>query len=263
MTSTTQQLCGFEYGPVDPASFARGTGHDSVAAGPAPTLRPDLNGLRASMRNMTLYKVGLSVALAVLAFACGGSAETPAAAPLSAAEAKTLLEKAQTTSAALTSFHASQAFGTPPSAVEADLAPGAISVNVTYADGRKRRYIGVDDRAVVSTDDGATWSDDETDGCKIATLLIAEPLEAMPKQFFAEPKAPVEFVVHEVVDGTPAARMRLTFKGAPIDVWVADDPTLGPYIRRVKKIAVMKDGEYLSDVKYSKLNVPVEIAIPQ
>jgi len=36
-----------------------------------------------------------------------------------------------------------------------------------------------------------------------------------------------------------------------------------PHIRRIKNIIAAIDGEFLPNVKYSKLNVPVEIAIPQ
>ena len=223
---------------------------------------------------MTFYKLVLCVVLAALSFSCGGSAETPAAdvattaaetpaaAPLSAAEARTLLEKAQATSAALTSYHASQTIGNPPAVIEADLGVGAISVNVTRPDGTKWRHIVVGDREVVSTDEGVTWSPDEVHAGRNMSQMIAGPMQVMPK-IFADPKAPVEFVAHEVVDGTQTAHIRFGIKDAPIDVWVADDPTVGPYIRRMTNILAMNDGDFLSDVKYSKLNVPVEIAIPQ
>jgi hypothetical protein len=230
------------------------------------------------MQTTTLYKLGFSVALAAFFFACGGSAEKPAAdatpasmtaaaetsaaAPLSPDEARTLLEKARATSAALTSYHASQTLGNPPAVIEADLGPGATSVHVTRPDGTKWQHIAAGDRDVVSTDDGATWNDDENQAARTMSQTIAGPMQVMPK-ILADPEASVAFVAHELVDGTQAAHIRLATKAAPIDVWVADDPTLGPYIRRITYIVAMNDGEFPSDVKYSKLNVPVEIAIPQ
>jgi hypothetical protein len=212
-------------------------------------------------RKMTFYTLSLTVALGALSFACGGSADTPAA-PLSAAEARTLLQKARATSAALTSHHASQTLG--EAAIEADLGVGAISANVTRSDGTKWRYIAAGDKEVASGDDGASWNDDKVHGGVLFSQVISGPLQVMPK-IFADPNARVEFVAHEAVDGTQAAHVRFAFagKGEPIDVWVVDDPRLGPYIKRLKNIVALTDGDFPSDVKYSKLNVPVAIAIPR
>ena len=190
--------------------------------------------------------------------ASGG--EAPLVAPPSDPAAKTLLQEALATSKTFNSFHASGTMnaGGQVSTLEADLGQGSISVIVHRPDGKTHHYIVIGKDAFASTDGDATWNADGTNAGGRISQMITLPVQMMAD---ATDQGPVSIVGKETVDGVEATHLKVAAE-TPINIWVAEDATLGTYVKRVSTVIEATDATINTDVVFSNINKPVDIKRP-
>ncbi len=188
-------------------------------------------------------------------------------APSSRPSANELLGQATNNMAKLGSYHVDVEITTPvgKATLVGDLGTGSLSFKGKDAKDVRKQRILTDKVFYLSLDDGKSWkSGDEADRdgtiflSNVVTGPISPELKVWEKGMFSATK--------EAVNGESLLKVEKPAKGKEpaVTYWVVREPQLdnAAFIRKVQMTLSTGAGDLPVTVRYTKLNVPVEIKAP-
>lgn len=181
--------------------------------------------------------------------------QTPAASP------NQMVRQALETMQKLTSYkaRADLVVGSRKARIEAEVGVGKAAMSTLGFDGKRSRNVLSNEASFVSADDGKTWQKDAEGYGAVRYNFIGGPLDPSVK---LHEQGEWKVVGKETLDGVATVHLRLGAQ-SPIDIWVAEDPVLGKYVRRMHLVIEGTDGEIDNTVTYFDLNKPVNVQIPK